>query len=66
MLHNLRDLDFDLSKLLKVKCDRVMGLSIYGFPLLLNSNIWTILAPLRDRGFENLSDFEFQPHYGQM
>ena len=31
---------------------------IYGFPLLFNSNICPILAPLRDIGFQNLSDID--------
>ena len=33
------DLDFDLSRSLKVKCDGVIGLPIYGFLLMFNSNI---------------------------
>ncbi len=34
MLQNLSDLDFDLSRSLKVKCDSVIGLHIYGFLLM--------------------------------
>ncbi len=37
-LQNLRDLDFDLSRSFKVKCDGVIGLSIYGFLLIYISN----------------------------
>ncbi len=33
-LSNLCDLDFDLSRSLKVKCDGVIGLSLYGFLLI--------------------------------
>ncbi len=56
MLQNLSDLDLSWS--LKVKCD-VTELPIYGFPLLFNSNIWHILAPLRDIGFQkNLSGLD--------
>ncbi len=32
-LQNLSDLEFDLSRSLKVKCDDVIGLAIYGFLL---------------------------------
>ena len=38
-LQNLGDLDFDLSMSLKVKSDGVIGLAIYGFLLMVNSNI---------------------------
>ena len=38
-LWNLSDLDFDLSMSLKVKYDSVIGLPIYGFLLVFNSNI---------------------------
>ena len=36
---NLSDLDFDLSRSPKVKSDDVIGLTIYGFLLMVNSNI---------------------------
>ncbi len=36
---NLSDLDFDLSRSLKVKFDSAIGLNIYGFILMFNSNI---------------------------
>ncbi len=32
-LQNLKDLEFDLSRSLKVKCDDVIGLAIHGFLL---------------------------------
>ena len=32
-LRNLSDLEFDISRSLKVKCDDVMGLAIHGFLL---------------------------------
>ena len=36
---NQSDLDFDLSRSFKVKCHGVIGLTIYGFLLMFNSNI---------------------------
>ncbi len=33
------DLEFDLSRSLKVKCENAIGLPIYGFLLIFNSNI---------------------------
>ncbi len=42
---NVDDLDFDLTRLLKVKCDDVtdaVGLLIYDFILVLNSNYMSI------------------------
>ena len=33
-LRNLSDLDVDLSRSLKVKCDSIIGLSIHGFLLI--------------------------------
>ncbi len=36
---NPSELDCDLSRSLKVKSDDVIGLSIYGFLLMVNSNI---------------------------
>ena len=44
---------------LKVKCDGTTGLSIYGFLLMFNSNIWPNMAPLQDIRLQNLSDLEF-------
>ncbi len=48
MLSNLSDLDFDLSRSLKVKSGQVIGLPIYGFLLMVNNNIGPNSAPLRD------------------
>ena len=59
MLQNLSDLDFDLSKSLKLKCDSIIGISSYALLLMFNSNIWSNSAPLRDIGLRNLSDLEF-------
>ena len=58
-LQNLSDLEFDLSRSLKVKCDDVIGLSLYAFLLMFNSNIWPDSAPLQDIRLQNLSDLEF-------
>ncbi len=58
---NLSDLEFDLSRLLKVMCDDVIGLSINVFLLIFNSNIWPNWAPLLDIRLQNLSDLEFDP-----
>ncbi len=43
---NLSDLDFDLSRSLKIKCHGVIGLPIYGFLLMINGNLGPNLAPL--------------------
>ncbi len=58
-LKNLSDLDFDLSRSLKVKCERLIRLSICGFLLMINTNIGPNLAPLQDIRFRNLGDLEF-------
>ncbi len=58
-LQKLSDLEFDLSRSLKVKCDSVIGLPIYAFLLMFNSNIWPNSAPLQDIKLQNLSDLEF-------
>ncbi len=55
----MSDLEFDLSRLLKVKCDDVIGLSLYAYLLMFNSNIWPNSAPLQDIRLRNLSDLEF-------
>ena len=47
-LYNLSDLDFDLSRSLKVKCHGVIGLAIYTFLLVVNSKIGPNVAPLPD------------------
>ncbi len=36
---NLSDIEFDLSRSLKVKCDSFIGLPIYAFLLLFNSKV---------------------------
>ena len=57
-LQNHSDLDVDLSRSLKVRCDGAIGLPIYGFLLTVNSNIWSNSAHLRDIRFWNLSDLD--------
>ena len=47
---NLSDLEFDLSRSLKVICHGAIGLAIYDFLLMFNSNMGPNLAPLRDIG----------------
>ena len=39
-LRDLTNLEFDLSRSFKVTCDDVIGLSIYSFLLMFNSNLW--------------------------
>ena len=56
---NLSDLDFDLSRSLKVKCESAIGLLIYGFLLVFNSNIGPNSAPLQDIRLRNFGDLEF-------
>ncbi len=58
-MKNLSDLDIYLSRSLKVKCDGVIGLAIYGFLLMVNINIWPNAAPLRDIRLQNPSDLDF-------
>ncbi len=55
---NVCDLDFDLSRSLKVKCRDVIGLPICGFLLMVNTNIGPNSARLRDIGLSNISDLE--------
>ncbi len=59
MLQNVSDLEFDLSRSLKVKCEGAIRLTIYGFLLMFNSNIGPNLAPLQDIRLQNLDDLEF-------
>ncbi len=47
-LWNLDDLDFDLSRLLRVRSDGVNGLTIYAFLLIINSNIGPNSAAILD------------------
>ncbi len=58
-LQNLSDLEFDLSRSLKVICDDVIGLPIYDFLLMFNSNLWPKSAASQDIRLRNLSDLEF-------
>ena len=45
-LPNIGDLDFDLSRSFNVKSDGAIGLPIYGFLSMFNSNIWPNMVPL--------------------
>ena len=56
---NFGDLDFDLSRSLKVKYDGIIELPEYGFLSMVNSNIWPNTAPLRDISLQNMSDLVF-------
>ena len=47
-LRNLSDLDFDLSRSLKVQTDDTIRLAIYGFLLMVSSKIGPNLALLQD------------------
>ena len=58
-LSNLSDLEFDLSRSLKVKYDGFLGRPIYGFLLMFNNNIWPNSAPLHDIRLRNLNDLAF-------
>ena len=58
-LRNLSDLEFDLSRSLKVICDDVIGLLIYAFLLMFNSNLWPNSSPSQDIRLRNLSELEF-------
>ncbi len=58
-LQNLSDLEFDLSRSLKVICDDVIGLPTYAFLLMFNCNLWPNSAPSQDIRLRNLSDLEF-------
>ncbi len=58
-LRNLCYLDFDLSRSPKVKFHGLFGLSIYGFLLMVNSNIEPYLAALQDKRIWNSIDLEF-------
>ncbi len=53
---NVGDLEFGLSRSLKVKCDGAIELLIYGFLLMFNSSIGPNSAPLQDIRLQNLSD----------
>ena len=53
------DLDFDPLRLLKITSDGFVGVCIFGFHLLFNSNVRDISAPLGDTHLQNLSDIDF-------
>ncbi len=54
---NLSDLHIDLSMSLKVKCGSAIGLPIYGFLLMFQSNIWPMnSAPLPELSLRALCD----------
>ncbi len=61
ILQSLSDLDFDLTRSLKFKCDGAVGLSICDLLLVFDSNTLPISAPLRDISLRNLSflDIDF-------
>ena len=58
-VQNLSDVDTDLSRSLKVKCNHTNGLLTYAFLLRFNSNLCPNSAPLQDIRLRNLSDLEF-------
>ncbi len=47
-------------KVTKVKCNCTNGLPTYAFLFMLNTNIWTNIAPLRDKMLQNVSDLDFE------
>ena len=53
------DLEFDLSRSLKAKCEGAIVLPIYDFLLMFNSNIWPNTALLRDLRLQNFGDLDF-------
>ncbi len=53
-LRNLCDLDFDLPRSLKVKCDGAIGLPMYDILLMFNSNMRPNSAPLQDVRLRNV------------
>ncbi len=58
ILDYFRQLNFNLSRKLKVKCDGGTGLPIYDSLLVFNSNIWPNSAALQDISVSNLSDID--------
>ncbi len=58
-LPNLSDLEFDLSRSLRIRCDSIIGLHIYGFLSMFNSNLWPNSAPLQDSKLRNQSELDF-------
>ncbi len=59
MTSHFGDLEFDLLRLLKVKCEGVIGHHTYGYLLMFNSNIWPNMGPLQDKSLQNMSDLDF-------
>ena len=57
-LRNFGDLEFDLSRSHKVKCEGAIELPIYGFLFMVNSYIWPSTALLREISLQHLSDLE--------
>ncbi len=58
-LQSLSDLDFDLTRSLKVKWDGAVGLPICAYFLLVfNSTTWPNSAPLRDIRLQKLRDLD--------
>ncbi len=42
-----------------MNCGGAFGFHIYDFALMVNSNIWRNIVPLRDTAPQNVSDLEF-------
>ncbi len=57
---NVSDLDIDLPRSLKVKCNCNNGIHMYALILIFNSNICPNPAPLQDIRLWNLSDLDFE------
>ena len=55
----MSDFEFDLWRSLKFKCDDAIGLSLFAFILMFNSNMWPNSAPLQDIRLRSLSDLKF-------
>ncbi len=64
-LRNLSDLDFDLSRSLKVKCDGIILLVIYGL-LLFTLMLWPNWVPLPDKALKSEWPWHFQVTHGQI
>ncbi len=62
----MSDLEIDLSRSLNVKCDDAIGLPIYIFLLMFNSNIWPNSAPLQDINLQNGSDLEYDQNVSDL
>ena len=55
----MQELEFDVSRSLKVKVDGAIGKPTYDFLLVNNSNYMPIISILRDITTQNMHDFEF-------